>query len=80
MWHSVSHYLRLEHSPKQIAGLLGINHETICRYVYRDKKASGCLLHLRCQKPCRKPCTGSNRARRGQILNQRRIDERPSKN
>lgn len=78
-WHSVDHYLRLEHSPEQIAGLLCISHETIYRYVYRDKKAHGCLhLHLRCQKPYRKRCSGSNRNRRGHIANQRRIDERPA--
>jgi transposase, IS30 family len=80
-WHSVDHYLRLEHSPEQIAGLLNISHETIYRYVYRDKKANGCLhlhLHLRCQKPCRKRCSGANRARRGHIPNPRRIDERPA--
>ena len=66
-------------SPEQIAGLLNISHETIYRYIYRDKKANGCLhLHLRCQKPYRKRCTGSNRARRGQIPNQRRIGERPA--
>ena len=79
MWHSVDHYLRLEHSPEQIAGLLDISHETVYRYIYRDKKTGGCLhLHLRCQKPYRKRCSGSNRARRGQIANQRRIDERPA--
>ena len=78
---SVDHYLRLEHSPEQIAGLLSISHETIYRYIYRDKKANGCLhphLHLRCQKPYRKRCTGSNRARRGQMPNQRHIDGRPA--
>ena len=79
MWHSVDYYLRLEHSPEQIAGLLDISHETIYRYVYRDKKTDGCLhLHLRCQKPYKKRCSGSNRARRGQMANQRRIDERPA--
>ena len=35
-------------SPEQIAGWLSISHETIYRYIYRDKKANGCL-HLRCQ-------------------------------
>jgi len=76
-WHSVDYYLRLEHSPEQIAGLIDISHETIYRYIYRDKKAQGCLhLHLRCQKPYRKRCSGVNRNRRGQISNQRRIDER----
>ena len=79
MWYDVDHHLRLEHSPEQIAGLLSISHETIYRYIYRDKKANGCLhLHLRCQKPYCKRCSGSNRARRGQIPNQRRIDERPA--
>ena len=29
MWCSVDHYLRLEHSPEQITGLLSISHETI---------------------------------------------------
>ena len=71
--------MRLQHSPQQIAGLLSISHETIYRYIYRDKKTNGCLhLHLRCQKPYRKRCSGSNRARRGQIANQRRIGERPA--
>ena len=51
-WLNVEHYLRLEHSPEQIAGLLSISHETIYRYIYCDKKTNGCLhLHLRCQKP-----------------------------
>lgn len=76
-WHAVEHYLLLEHSPEQIAGTLKISHETIYRHVYRDKKAGGCLhLHLRCQKTYRKRCGG--RDRRGQIPNQRRIDERPA--
>ena len=55
-WHAVKHYLALDHSPEQIAGLIDISHETIYRHIYRhiyrDKKAHGCLhLHLRCQKP-----------------------------
>ena len=78
-WHEVEHYLRLEHSPEQIAGLVDISHEAIYRHVYRDKKAGGCLyLHLRCQKPYRKRCTGSGRKRRGRIVNPRPIDERPA--
>lgn len=78
-WHAVEHYLRLEHSPEQIAGLIDISHETIYRHVYRDKKAGGCLhLSLRCQKSYRKRCSASNRRRRGRIANQRPIDERPA--
>ena len=83
IWHRVEHYLLFDQSPEQIADKLDISHETIYRYIYRyiyrDKKAHGCLhLHLRCQKPYRKRCSGSNRNRRGRIANQRRIDERPA--
>jgi transposase, IS30 family len=78
-WHAVEHYLGLEHSPEQIAGLIDISHETIYRHIYRDLKAGGCLhLSLRCQKLHKKRCSGSNRNRRGHIANQRRIAERPA--
>lgn len=78
-WHGVDHYLMLEHSPAQIADKLALSHETIYRYIYRNKKAGGCLhLFLRSQKPYRKRCAGSNRTRRGHIPNQRRIAERPA--
>ncbi len=42
-------YLRKKWSPKQIVGalrpqgLLDLSHESICRYVLRDKKAAGVL-------------------------------------
>lgn len=78
-WHAVEHYLGLEHSPEQIAGLIDISHETIYLHIYRDKQAGGCLhLSLRSQKPYKKRCSGSNRCRRGHIPNQRRIAERPA--
>lgn len=78
-WHRVDHYLLFEQSPEQIADKLDISHEAIYRYIYRDKKAGGCWhWYLRCQKPYRKRCSGSNRNRRGFISNQRRIDERPA--
>lgn len=78
IWYGVDHYLLLEHSPVQIADKLALSHEAIYRHIYRNKKAGGCLhLFLRCQKPYRKRCSGSNRNRRGHIPNQRRIDERP---
>ena len=76
-WQAVDHYLLLDHSPEQIAALLVISHESIYRYIYRDKRHGGQLwLHLRCQKRYRKRCGG--RDRRGHIPNQRRIDERPA--
>ena len=78
-WHGVDHYLMLEHSPEQIAHKLALSHETIYRYIYRNKQAGGCLyLFLRCQKSHKKRCSGSNRNRRGHIANQRRIAERPA--
>ena len=78
-WHRVDHYLLFEQSPEQIADKLDISHESIYRYIYRDKKAGGCWhWYLRCQKPYRKRCSGSNRNRRGAIANQVRIDERPA--
>ena len=72
-----------DQSPEQIADKLDISHETIYRYIYRyiyrDKKAGGCWhWYLRCQKPYRKRCSGSNRNRRGFIDNQMRIDGRPA--
>ena len=79
IWHRVEHYLLFDQSPEQIADKLDISHETIYRYIYRDKKAGGCWhWYLRCQKPYRKRCSGSNRNRRGFIANQVRIDERPA--
>jgi IS30 family transposase len=76
-WQSVEHYLLKDFSPEQIADSQQVSHETIYRYIYRDKRRGGQLwLHLRCQKRYRKRCSG--RDRRGQIPNQRRIDERPA--
>ena len=62
-WHRVEHYLLFEQSPEQIADKLDISHESICRYIYRNKKAGGCWhWYLRCQQPYRKPyrmrCSG----------------------
>jgi transposase, IS30 family len=76
-WHRVEHYFLFDQSPEQISDKLDISHESIYRYIYRDKKAGGCWhRYLRCQKPYRKRCSGSNR--RGFIANQVRIDERPA--
>jgi IS30 family transposase len=60
-WAHVTHYLRAKLSPQQVAGrlkaegALHISHETIYRFVYRDKAGGGHLIqHLRCQKQRRK--------------------------
>lgn len=74
-WQAVEHYLLEDFSPEQIADNQSVSHEAIYRYIYRDKRSGGQLwLHLRCQKRYRRRCGG--RDRRGQISNQRRIDER----
>lgn len=74
-WQAVRHYLLEDFSPEQIADSQPVSHEAIYQYIYRDKDQKGQLwLHLRCQKRYRKRCGG--RDRRGQIPNQRRIDER----
>jgi IS30 family transposase len=82
-WLEIERLLKLYWSPEQIAWRLYeeqqylISHEWIYQYIYKDKQQGGKLYrYLRCQKKRRKRY-GSNE-RRGQIPNQRMIDERPS--
>jgi len=72
-WAYVEHYLRLNLSPEQIMGRLElegafkISHESIYRFVYRDKAQGGDLVSfLRCQKKKRKRY-GSGQERRGTL-------------
>ncbi len=82
IWRRVEQQLRQEHSPEQISGRLlqediRVSPEWIYQYIYRDKSLGGTLYeHLRCQKKRRKRY-GSGYSRRGQILGQVRICERP---
>ena len=83
LWRRVEDWLRDEWSPEQIADWLYrregvcLSHEWIYHYVYQDKAQGGDLYrHLRCQKK-RKKRYGRYQ-RRGQLVNQVSIDERPA--
>lgn len=76
--------IQLKWSPEQISGrmrldgLFPVSHETIYRYILRDKHNGGKLyLHLRHKHKRYKKRYGSN-DRRGQIPNKVSIEERPS--
>ena len=76
--------IQLKWSPEQISGrmrldgLPSVSHETIYRYLQRDKENGGALyLHLRHKHKRYKKRYGSN-DRRGQIPNKVSIEERPS--
>lgn len=70
-------------SPEQISGYLkenkvfSINHETIYRYIWQDKKKGGTLyLHLRCSGKQKRKRYGAYDSR-GRLANKRHISERP---
>ena len=76
--------IELKWSPEQISGrmridgLSPVSHETIYRYILRDKNSGGKLyLHLRHKHKRYKRRYGSN-DRRGQIPNKVSIEERPA--
>jgi IS30 family transposase len=81
-WGLVKKRIRFDLSPEQVSNNLkenglSISHEWIYQYVYLDKKNGGDLhTHLRSQKTYRKR-TGKY-DRRGRIIGQISIDERPS--
>ena len=79
----VEQYLRRQWSPEQVAGWLGkegllsISHETIYRYIWRDKKAGGDLwINLRGSPKKRRKRYGAYDSR-GRIAGKRHIDDRP---
>ena len=76
--------LRQDWSPEQISGWLGkqgelgISHETIYRYVWRDRAEGGDLhRHLRCAAKQRRKRYGRYDSR-GRLAGKRRIAERPA--
>ncbi len=85
VWCYIAYLLRKKYFLKQITGRLKIlgwqdipSHERIYQYIYADKKQGGDLYtHLRCQKTYRKRSL-QGQDRRGQIVNRKDIDERPS--
>lgn len=80
----IAHKLTHNWSPEQIhlglttQGWQGVpSHEHIYQYILADKRAGGTLhTHLRLQKTYRKRY-GSGQQRRGQLINVKRIIERP---
>jgi len=76
--------LRLQWSPDQISGrlrqvsVLSISHETIYRYVWKDRLRGGTLFtHLRCSGKRRRKRYGSYDSR-GRLAGKRHISERPA--
>ena len=83
IWQQIDALIRQAWSPEQIHGRLQqeqgqtISHEWIYQHIYADKRTGGDLYcSLRCQKKRRKRY-GTYR-RRGRIVNQVSIDERPA--
>ena len=75
--------LRQQWSPEQTAGWLrrtelSISHETIYRYIWRDRRQGGGLyLHLRCSPKQRRKRYGSYDSR-GRLAGKRHLSERPA--
>ena len=81
-WNLVEKHLRLDLSPEQVSGRLGmlhdmsVSHERIYQHIYADKHNGGDLhTHLRCQKKRRKRY--GKYSRRGQIPDRVGIEHRP---
>ena len=82
-WVLIGQLLEQQWSPEQISlwldqeGHLEVSHESIYQHILRDQAAGGELYkHLRERKKRRKRY-GGGKDRRGQIPNQRSIEERP---
>ena len=83
-WIFVKALLREQWSPEQAAGYLGkigtvsISHETIYRYVWKDREHGGDLCkHLRCATKKRRKRYGRYDSR-GRLAEKRHISERPT--
>ena len=83
-WDVVIEHLRMEWSPEQISGrlskdgILRISHETIYRYIWRDKRRGGLRYELLRQPgKKRRKCYGAYDSR-GRLAGKRHISERPA--
>ncbi len=83
-WDLVEALLRDDLSPEQTSGYLrkmgtvAINHETIYRYIWKDREHGGDLCkHLRCARKKRRKRYGRYDSR-GRLAEKRHISERPS--
>ncbi len=83
-WRTVEACLRQQWSPEQASGWLrrngqlSISHETIYRYIWKDRWKGGALyLHLRCSAKQRRKRYGKYDSR-GRLAGKRPISERPA--
>jgi IS30 family transposase len=83
-WHQVEALLKRKWSPEQVSftlkeqGICSISHETIYRYILKDKKAGGNLYrHMRIMPKKRRKRYNSNDSR-GVLRGKRHISERPA--
>ena len=76
--------LRKDHSPEQASrylrdlGLLSISHETIYRYVWRDREQGGMLWKLLRQQGKQRRKRYGSKDNRGKLAGKRLIDRRPA--
>ncbi len=83
-WDVVIEHLRLEWSPEQISGRLSkdgslrISHETIYRYIWRDKRRGGARYKLLRQVGKKRRKRYGAYDSRGRLAGKRHISERPT--
>lgn len=83
-WAIVIKHLKLEWSPEQISGRLGrdgilrISHETIYRYIWRDKRRGGSRYKLLRQAGKKRRKRYGAYDSRGRLAGKRHISERPA--
>lgn len=83
-WSKISSLIRLRWSPEQVCGvlakndLLSISHETIYRYICKDRKAGGSLFRFTRGMTKRHQKKHTGREYRGTMPCKRHISERPA--
>jgi len=83
-WDVVIEHLRMEWSPEQISGrlskdgILRISHETIYRYIWRDKRRGGSRYKLLRQVGKKRRKRYGAYDSRGRLAGKRHISERPT--
>ena len=83
-WDVVIEHLRMEWSPEQISGrlskdgILRISHETIYRYIWRDKRRGGLRYKLLRQAGKKRRKRYGAYDSRGRLAGKRHISERPA--
>lgn len=82
-WQMIEELLRADLSPEQVSGVLArhrvlhISHETIYRYIWRDKRRGGTLYRRLRQRPKYRKRYGTYE-KRGRLAGKRHISTRPA--